>query len=450
MPPIVPKVRRDGVHGGDDVAVLAAARHVDAPRPSAPAQSARDVSDDERALPVQRSPEAVVADPELLVEEEEHLGHPELLDALVVPDLERPVDVLAVDLADAVRRAVQQEDPAHVRVDVPEETLGLAEAHLVDVPERRPHPVRGRRAPLPEVVHEPVALVVLGQLEERVALDVRDDRLDVVEEVPDPLGRLRGELLALLGRQRLVRDEERRGRLRPSRRAAGRSAAPRARRARRARRCCRPGGARRPFTAETRIATSAQEPGALLDVRERQRLVGRREERRLAFQDGPVAVRPGRRLGVEEDARVLSERRVLEVRPDLDCPEQVRAAHGDAGVRRPGGDEDDGPVVVQPAEELAGPPASGPSGPRERAARSRRAGAAPGRAREAGGPGRRRRRPPRAPRREAPTPSCAAFSSFPSAHAPLPSPGAQQDGFHPGDVILSVRRTRGSEVALPP
>ena len=66
--------------------------------------------------------------------------------------------------------------------------------------------------------------------------------------------------------------------------------------------------------------------GFFFDVRERRPLVGRRNSDRLALEDRPVPIRAGRRLGIEEDARVLAERRVLEVRPDLDGPEQTGAA----------------------------------------------------------------------------------------------------------------------------
>ena len=217
----------------------------------------------------------------------------------------------------------------------------------------RPHPVRGDRTPLPELVHEVVALVVLGQLEERVALDVRDDGVDVFEEVPDSLGRRRREPLALLAGQRLVRDEERRGRLHL-----------RARREDEVRHRERPAlgepavvvplAARNVLHGRNEHRDVRAGAGVLFDVRQGLHLVGRREERRLSLQDRPVAVGTGRRLRVEEDARVLPERRVLEVRPDLDRPEQARAAHRRPGIRRARGDEDDRPVVVQPAEELQG------------------------------------------------------------------------------------------------
>ena len=344
------EARRDRVHGRGNVAVLGAARHVD-PAGSGPgAERAGDVSDDEGGRPVERHPEPVVADAELLVEEKEHLRHAQGFDALVVPDLDGPVDVLALDLPEPVRRAVEEEDPAHVRVDVPEPRLGLLQAHLVDVLKRRPHPVGERRAALPELVDEAVALVVLTELQERVALEVRDDRFDVVEEAPVLVGELGRRLLALLVRERLVRDEDRRGglRLRPGRREEVRH------------------GECAPFReAAVVVALPAHDvPDArrdegdvgararvLLEIGERRRLRGRREERRLTLEDRPVAVRARRRLGVEEDARVPAQRRMLEVRPDLDRPEHVGTADRNPGVRRARGNEDDRPVVVQSPEE---------------------------------------------------------------------------------------------------
>jgi hypothetical protein len=158
------------------------------------------------------------------------------------------------------------------------------------------------------------------------------------------------ELLALFPGERLVRDEERRGRLHLR---AGR------------RKQVRHGKGAALGEAAVVVALAARDllhgrddeervgaaAGGRLDRREPP-LRRRREENAFALEHRPVAVGPRRGLRIEHDAGVLSERRVLEVGPDLELAERVGATHRHAGVRRSGGDEYRRPVVVQAPEEL--------------------------------------------------------------------------------------------------
>ena len=187
-------------------------------------------------------------------------------------------------------------------------------------------PVRRERAALPELVDEVIALVVLAELEERVALDVRDDRLDVLEELP--------VLLRAAPASSFLRSFPVSGLFETSCGAGASGFAPAGGRmcgTARAPRSARPpllSPWRRvmSLTAETTRSASAQAPD-LSSSAARARLRRRREKDGLAFEDRPVAVRARRRLRKEEDARVLSERRVLEIGPDLERPEGVRTAH---------------------------------------------------------------------------------------------------------------------------
>src|SRR5664280_3824908 len=343
-----PERGRDRAERGLHIPRLRAAVEVHAPRGAGP-DRARKAARDDRLRPVERRPQTVVAHPKRLVEEEEDLREAQRLEPFVVPDLERPVDVLAVDLADAVRRSVHEKDAPLVRIRTPEALLGLLEPHLVYVAERDTDAVRRQRAALPEVLDEMLALVVLAELEQRVALDLREDRLDVLEELAILAGKVVRELLALLPRKRLVRDElGRRGfRLR-----AGRG------------KNVRHGEG--PALGEAAVVV-ALAPRDVLDRRDDEERVGagsrialerrqgslrrRREKNGLTFEDGPVAIRARRRFRIEQDARVLSERGVLEIGPDLERPERVATAHGDAGVRRTRRDVDRRAVVVETAEE---------------------------------------------------------------------------------------------------
>src|SRR5262249_42448698 len=116
----------------------------------------------------------------------------------------------AVDLAKAVGGAVDDVDAPLVRVKAVEALLGFTEAELVDVAERDAGAVGREGAPLPEVLEELLALVFRRQLEEGVALERRDDRLDVTQELAVALRQLGEELPSFGSRERLVRDEDRR------------------------------------------------------------------------------------------------------------------------------------------------------------------------------------------------------------------------------------------------
>src|ERR1035441_10143902 len=128
-------------------------------------------------------PHPVVASSEGLVEEEDDLRETQRFEPFVVPDLKRPVDVLAVDLADAVRRPVHDVDAPHVRIDAPVALLGLLQAHLVDVAKRNTDAVRRQRAAPPEVFDEMLALESLPDLENRAGPDVRVVRFDAPKDL---------------------------------------------------------------------------------------------------------------------------------------------------------------------------------------------------------------------------------------------------------------------------
>jgi len=166
--------------------------------------------------------------------------------------------------------------------------LHLLEAHLVDVAKGDTHTVRRQRATLPEVVDEMLALVVLSQPQHRVALELRDDRLDVREEIPVFLRQFGQELLALLARERLVRDElgRRRLRLRPR----GREQVRNRQRA----------ALREPAVVVALAPSDVLDRGDNLKSVRARPLIGfhrresplrrRRQQHRLAFEHGPIAV----------------------------------------------------------------------------------------------------------------------------------------------------------------
>ena len=157
---------------GDQLHVLAVVEHVDERRGQSPQSLTRAPQVDVVALAEEHHGELTASD----------------LGAVEVPDVDREDDVAA---GGAQRASLLAEEQDHLRARIRE----VDEARARDLGVRLPailelvaRGLRERIADLPEALHEAVALMRLRQGEERVALGIRDQQRDLLEEAAVAVG----------------------------------------------------------------------------------------------------------------------------------------------------------------------------------------------------------------------------------------------------------------------